>query len=718
MNLKIQCACGTKFSFDVEPVDGKMPVEIFCPKCGVDVTGEANASIDQSRAGEGPIAVQVAAKPRVRLHVATPAVPETSASASAMPGVEMCFRHPRNVATAHCAVCQKPICPDCMQSFGYLCSINCRYRAEQEKIRVPVYKLQKNVAERGALRKAMAITGVVALVLCALAGVWLWYIFSGSKPRPFYTLKLPADKQGTSARFFGPNQILLLNKNEISAHDIKAKKNVWSTPLNDPLPAPAPGPVAAKGSPKNSSRVNPANEADSEPDNNFSSAVTAPFFTGDEVWICLSHNVVCIDLKSGGVKHTIPFQGRLSAFTPGESTLLVVSDKTPTKKSVTQITPGSGETKTTQVASSLREKLPAAKELPANVLPTAALLLKYELEGAEKSHPSIYKFSSEFFPAGRNLVEMQVKLLEPKVVAVQTMKPAGPSQLNSSTTSSTSARAVQEEILNEQKRNTTGGFKRIDQSRYGVLLRRTMETGALDWTGEVIGVPTFFPEKTVDVLIAGKSLLAFDKQNKKIFDSQLSYPIADKFTAGDRGAGSPCVETNNTLLVFDKGVLTAFELPGGTVRWRLTSVGISAIQFDEKGMLYVNTTTASPEDIQYSEEIKIRDAIQPIILKVDPQGKTLWKSEQIGGRCFLTGKFVYVTDAARADFSLLLAVEEAFGATSRSSGNLTVYRLDPANGKKLWSFTKSGAPSDADFSNNRILLRYSDEIEILKFISF
>ena len=55
-----------------------------------------------------------------------------------------------------------------------------------------------------------------------------------------------------------------------------------------------------------------------------------------------------------------------------------------------------------------------------------------------------------------------------------------------------------------------------------------------------------------------------------------------------------------------------------------------------KGMLYVSTTTGSPEDIQYSEQIKMGDAAAPIILKVDPKsGKTLWKCDKSGSGCFL-----------------------------------------------------------------------------------
>ena len=72
MNIKVQCSCQAKFSFDVEPVDGKMPVNIVCPACGADTTDLANqaiqANLPASDTGAG--ASSVVAKPVMRLKVA------------------------------------------------------------------------------------------------------------------------------------------------------------------------------------------------------------------------------------------------------------------------------------------------------------------------------------------------------------------------------------------------------------------------------------------------------------------------------------------------------------------------------------------------------------------------------------------------------------------------------------------------------------------------
>ena len=45
MSIKLQCACGQKFVFDVEPVNGHMPTAVKCPACGRDATQAANEEI-------------------------------------------------------------------------------------------------------------------------------------------------------------------------------------------------------------------------------------------------------------------------------------------------------------------------------------------------------------------------------------------------------------------------------------------------------------------------------------------------------------------------------------------------------------------------------------------------------------------------------------------------------------------------------------------------
>lgn len=47
MEIKVQCDCGQKFKFDVEPVSGRMPFAVKCPVCGLDGTPRANVVLQQ-----------------------------------------------------------------------------------------------------------------------------------------------------------------------------------------------------------------------------------------------------------------------------------------------------------------------------------------------------------------------------------------------------------------------------------------------------------------------------------------------------------------------------------------------------------------------------------------------------------------------------------------------------------------------------------------------
>jgi hypothetical protein len=54
MEVKVACDCGQKYKFDVEPVNGRMPVAVNCPNCGMDGTPMANSIITQIFPGPTP----------------------------------------------------------------------------------------------------------------------------------------------------------------------------------------------------------------------------------------------------------------------------------------------------------------------------------------------------------------------------------------------------------------------------------------------------------------------------------------------------------------------------------------------------------------------------------------------------------------------------------------------------------------------------------------
>src|SRR6185503_4771637 len=75
--------------------------------------------------------------------------PGTSTSNDGRP----CPKHPSQLIVEHCLVCQKPMCPKCMELFGYVCSPLCRAKAEANGIEVPVFAGQKSVMEAKRWRK-------------------------------------------------------------------------------------------------------------------------------------------------------------------------------------------------------------------------------------------------------------------------------------------------------------------------------------------------------------------------------------------------------------------------------------------------------------------------------------------------------------------------------------------------------------------------------------
>jgi hypothetical protein len=96
MEIKILCPCGTKYKFDVEPVNGRMPWPVNCPACNADGTPQANEIIAQTPAANQPTAAAFvpppptaaplpAAPPSLKVNRPAPApfAPSSSAAAPA-----------------------------------------------------------------------------------------------------------------------------------------------------------------------------------------------------------------------------------------------------------------------------------------------------------------------------------------------------------------------------------------------------------------------------------------------------------------------------------------------------------------------------------------------------------------------------------------------------------------------------------------------------------
>ena len=49
--IKIECECGQRYAFDVEPINGQLPAPVACPVCGADGTAAANKIVSQAISG-------------------------------------------------------------------------------------------------------------------------------------------------------------------------------------------------------------------------------------------------------------------------------------------------------------------------------------------------------------------------------------------------------------------------------------------------------------------------------------------------------------------------------------------------------------------------------------------------------------------------------------------------------------------------------------------
>jgi hypothetical protein len=60
MEVKVECPCGQRYKFDIEPVNGRMPTTVSCPVCALDGTAVAEAIIQQGLASAratGPVRI-------------------------------------------------------------------------------------------------------------------------------------------------------------------------------------------------------------------------------------------------------------------------------------------------------------------------------------------------------------------------------------------------------------------------------------------------------------------------------------------------------------------------------------------------------------------------------------------------------------------------------------------------------------------------------------
>ena len=722
MQIKVQCPCEARYAFEVEPLNGRMPVRVNCPTCGADGTEAANALIRQqleATPSSAPVPAPVPAPARqpVRISGSVPApapvtppaampVADADQESGAAPGAAavpavFCPKHRQEPATGSCCICGKAICPQCMQQFGYVCSVYCQSQADQRGIRVPVYEGQKFVARAREWRTTKLVLGAIAGMVAVLIGAYTWYVFSGSKPRTLFSLKTTRSDRPVQTFLVAPDQMLLLRAGRLALVNAANGKETWTMTL--PAAAPPPASASAKGT------------ASLFADNDFDAPPSRFQVSADDVWVYAGDRVLRLEWATGKKKGEVPIHDLVREVEFTDASIMVIAEDPARQKSITHIALPSGTAKTEAPSVPTPGRTGGGRLASRSALPPRAPAGQSRPDGDEL--PDYSPDTKEFLPAGANVIQFKSTLLEKRLVPVQAMK-AAPAQtkLNSGNLSARdSMKAVREE-LNEMQRERTGGVTYENESRYQVSLRRLAPSDAPEWMGEGSGPPMLFPQKTVDVLVAGKTVHVFSKKNQKLWEGKLSFPVGEEIVNGYGGenALAPCLEEAGSLFVFDKGVLTDFDVRTGNVAWRVPSVGISQVLRDSSGKLYVATTSASPESIQYSQEVRIDDRPYPVIMKVDAAtGRVLWKADHLGDRIYLSGKYVYVTEGRVSG----LDVMRAGGDDSTAPVHHRIYRLNPGNGEYIWRYYEPRAPGHISVQKNRLLLQYGDEIQVLSYLT-
>lgn len=775
--MKIQCSCGAKYTIDVVP--GMEPVKFVCPDCGQDYSAVVNEMIRRETGETAPAAAPTPAVPAApappqppapssRLKIASSSPAPTPASPE-KPASTICLKH-RQPTTEQCYVCKKPICPKCMELFGYFCSPLCKSKGEN--LNVPVYEGQTFVKEAKYWRKAGSIGAVIVVLLVLAAGAWIWYAWIGSAPRAVFSVRFD-DKSYSGSSFISDGQIVFLHGGTLARYDLKTRKAAWTAQV-----------VTDQQIDEEMKRDNQADDEARKQGGPGDVPFVSPLLhrrrvrmqlegayslygSGKNIWLANSGagTLTRYDWDTGNAAKQITLTNGLGEFAVRGNELMMLERLADGGQAATHIDLAGGDVRTetirgfsgTLVAENSvgaggsatgglplspysRSKPLDPRKVAAdaqNLTPGARTALPALMANAAHQQQIMNEINDEpgqphpapaaapapvtgeqfmLVPDGDGYVGFSMQMTEQHLVEHDAMRAApARSALDNPNLNGTRTTDTANEILNDMQRNSGGDKVTEDQSRYRVSIRRPASAAA-DWTGEVVGAPRLFPQKTVNVLAAGKSVLVFDKSGKKLWQADLTYPVS--YEGGEEGSLSyglgPCVERGDTLYVIDQAVLTAFDLSTGNARWRLGSVGVVGLFFDDRGMLYINTTTGNPNDLKYSRQIDVTKKTQAVLVKVDPAtGRTVWTSRPRGFVVYLSGKFIYTFYAFDPGDEEDQANDGTAGLVNPAF--LCITRIDPKSGRALWEHTENRAPIDTRFDGNTIRLLFRKEVEVLRY---
>ncbi|HLX71053.1 MAG TPA: PQQ-binding-like beta-propeller repeat protein [Verrucomicrobiae bacterium] len=830
--MKVQCPCGSKYAIDVTPEMARDPVRFICPECNTDLSGPINdlirqelglapapapvaapapvmasasapglaVSIPSAAPRPAPAAPAVAAPSAPRLSIARSASAATHGAPVEAPGQpaatgevgQPCPRHKGEFITEHCYVCRKPLCPKCMELFGYVCSPLCRNKAEAQGIDVPLFAGQRSVREAQEWRKKGLIGWSIAAAVAAVVGLWGWYTFYASRPHSIFRVRFPEMAYAGSSQI-SDKQIVFLHGFVLARYPLGSTTPVWTNTLltQDEFEALVDREMKgmadqvsyqAKMGVDSADRMKVPQRYELEKDMlREVAAAFSLYVDGQNIWVARDTKLTRYDWSTGkpGTEVQMPTNHFVEPKLQGGE-LLFTEQNEFGQHVITHINLASGETTKEMIGEPVKSAVLAAAArsakakkgaggaglptraggpdsgkpldpkkveqqaqnmsyagrvaLPATLSSTmeqqrALDEMKRDEADAQNMSPEDFEmiYGRTFIQSKYGYVQWSQKLLEEKRIGHTAMKAApAKSVLDSNPTVGNSLKAANE-ILNQMQRDRGGDVEEEDVSRYQVTVHRPDAKDVADWTGEIIGPPRVFEQKTVTVVAGGSSVTVIDKSNKKVWQADLPHKFGNSGFGGfgfesddssEKTTGEgPCVERGDTLYVYDEATLTAFDLANGNVRWRVPSIGIQGVFFDDQGAMYVNSTTADLDSIKYSRQIDITRKTDVAVLKVDcKSGKVLWTVQPGGSVSHVEGKYVlcFVSNQSNDDIDPD-SLTTMPGMVTKSV--MDIRRLDPKNGKTVFDYVEDRAPVSVKFHGNIIELVFRKEVEVLKFIS-
>ena len=780
--MKIQCSCGTKYNFDVTPEMANHPVTFICQKCGADSSEFVNQLIREELAKTiAAPAPMVSPEPQapipsphsgLRLAQETPTAPEPSE-----PVVEskFCSRHRKERVTGRCVICDKPICPRCMDVLGNTCSPACKAEAGSKGIAVRPKLSRLESREEALWQKTGWMFGTGALAIVVFLSVWIWYAWYASVAHPVFKVHFDTHAYSGKAELVDSKQVVFLHGGTLARYQIGKSTPVWSKELvPDQLVADT---VARQKKDGDFSGMAMTDDKIAKVVRNELCQAYTLYVLDHHVWLASSDKLTQFDWDTGNSVRDVPLPADIERATQNDGELQLLTRGDNDDETLTHINLASGDVRAEVFHGSggsavptilARNNSPGGAGLEPSTGPGAArpldpqkisqqaqnmtlpgrIALPALLAGAihrqqvqsalnddnsdraartPTKAPGEERDTNQFdLVIGKyDCVQLSSKLLEEKEIEHDAMKGPPKKRVADGDVSTGNETAAINETLNDMQRANGANIVKEDVSRYQVTVKVPGGSGDGSWTGEVIGQPWVYPLKSVNVITAGKQVIVLDKSNHKLWESTLANNINTEAALASELSGrespfgeGPCVEHGDQLFIVDQVVLTAFNLTTGNVLWRLPSVGVVGLFFDGQGMMYVNTTTGSPDDVKYSKQIDVSRSPEAVVMKIEEKtGKIAWKVSPEGFVTYVKGKYIYTLKSSDPDpFDDQDHDETA--AAIHLNPYMLLMRMNAADGLILWKYPEQRAPLNVQFKDNSIELVFKSSVEVLKYVTF